>query len=453
MALLFCFSCSDFLDVELQKSQLESGVVFSDENTATSAVVGIYHRMLADVNSFASGGSTSISTLCALSADELERYDGNAQFEQFEHNALNSENTSVLYLWSSMYKTIYQANAILEGLANSKGIASEVKDQLKGEAYFVRAFTYFYLVNLFGPAPIILSTDYNANARANRMPEDAIYATILSDVNSAQALLNPTYIDSDRARPNKAAADALLARVHLYLGHWTEAQENATTVIDNAALYHLEENLDDVYLASSHEAIWQLKPVSSTNYTNEAFTLIIRRTPPGNILRETLVAIFDQSDLRRTHWIGAYTTENEIFYFPYKYKIATAVTQATEYSTVLRLAELFLVRAEAKAMAGDLPGAIADVDAIRARAQAPLLAITNPGLTQAELLLAIQEEWRKEFFTEWGHRWLNLKRWNKVTSELSAIKPGDWQPTDVLYPVPQSELHRNPFLGSQNAGY
>jgi len=142
---------------------------------------------------------------------------------------------------------------------------------------------------------------------------------------------------------------------------------------------------------------------------------------------------------------------------PYKYRSYTSSTTSDpdnsrkENSTVLRLAEQYLIRAEARAQQNKLDLAIADVDVIRARAGLPLIANTNPSISKTALLDAIMQERRVELFTEWGHRWFDLKRTGKALAVLSAIKPG-FTSDDLLYPIPESELNKNPFL-EQNPGY
>jgi hypothetical protein len=97
-------------------------------------------------------------------------------------------------------------------------------------------------------------------------------------------------------------------------------------------------------------------------------------------------------------------------------------------------------------------GAMADVDKIRERASLPKISDTNPGIGQDDLLNAIDQERRFELFTEWGHRWLDLKRRKIVGDVLSPIKT-DWTSDDELYPIPALEFSRNPKLGLQNPGY
>jgi hypothetical protein len=117
---------------------------------------------------------------------------------------------------------------------------------------------------------------------------------------------------------------------------------------------------------------------------------------------------------------------------------------------VFRLAEQFLIRAEARAHLDKITGANsakADLNMIRDRAGLP----PTVASTKEEMLAAILQERRMELFVEWGHRWFDLKRTGKASEVLSVLKPR-WDPTDVLYPIPYNELQLNPNM-MQNAGY
>jgi hypothetical protein len=122
-----------------------------------------------------------------------------------------------------------------------------------------------------------------------------------------------------------------------------------------------------------------------------------------------------------------------------------------EYSTVMRLPEQYLIRAEARAMQGRLSGAIKDLDVVRSRAGLELLADMEPDMDGEGLLEEIMDQRKKELFAEWGHRWLDLKRSGRATEVLGPIKPL-WQDTDILFPIPEEERGKNPNL-SQNNGY
>jgi hypothetical protein len=136
--------------------------------------------------------------------------------------------------------------------------------------------------------------------------------------------------------------------------------------------------------------------------------------------------------------------------YPYKY---TTPYAPVEYHTELRLAEQYLIRAEARARQDNLEGALADVDAVRDRAGIAHLLDNGTTWTQFLVLDSILEERRRELFTE-GHRWFDLLRMGQAKTVLEALDGKDWQDsTDTLYPIPESEIKINSNLEPQNHGY
>ncbi|MBX2943653.1 MAG: RagB/SusD family nutrient uptake outer membrane protein [Cyclobacteriaceae bacterium] len=449
LVLMLSSSCEEFIQIDPPKTEIISETVFSNNASALAAVRGIYSLMMTN-QSFTNG---NIEKYCGLSADELLDVSGSDEQLQFQYNSISSSNQVVLgVFWREAYSYINNANAILEGLAKSSSISPDVKQQIEGESKFIRAFCHFYLVNLFGDIPYITSTDYRVNATASRMPVSEIYERVLDDLLEAEVLLKEDYSFSSgqRIQPNKGAANALLARVYLYLGDWAKAEMYATKLIDNTSTYSLAANLGDVFLANSLEAIWQLQPVTPELSTGQARLFILQASPSDVVLDSQLIDSFEAGDLRLDDWIGSFEQDDQTYYFPYKYKVYSTET-ITEHAMVLRLAEQFLIRAEAKAYQDKLSDAIQDLDIIRNRAGLSLIGDTNPSISKNDILLAIEQERKIELFSEWGHRWLDLKRTERAGQILAASKP-DWQDTDELYPIPESERLVNPQL-TQNPSY
>lgn len=442
-------ACEDFVDISLTNAKITSSAVFKDDNTATSAIIGIYHDM--DRSVIVSGDRSSFSRMAGLSSDELHDYKGINGITQFEENVLNPGIAGLNGLWNSFYKTIYQANAVIEGIENTKSLSAKIKDQLMGEAKFIRAFAHFQLTNMFGDVPLITTTDYRKNSIASRDLVTEVYGQIADDLVVAQSLLSDSYIAADRLRPNKATATALLAKVYLYLLEWENAEIQSSQVIGNA-LYEISNDLTTVFLKNSNEAIWQICPAGVLNNTDEALYYVITGLPTYLVLSDQLVNSFETGDNRFLSWIGQYSSATEIVYYPHKYKLQGSGAPVSEYSTVFRLAEQFLIRAEARAQLGNLSGAISDLDIIRKRAGLILIQDSNPAISKEDLLFAIEHERQVEMFTEWGNRWFDLKRTGRAETVLSTTKTG-FTEEDKLYPIPQNEFDRNPNLGKQNDGY
>ncbi|MNS68653.1 SusD family protein [compost metagenome] len=351
-------------------------------------------------------------------------------------------------LWNDSYSQIYSANAIIEGVYTSTALLQADRDQLIGEALFVRALIHFYLANLYGPVPYIMSTDYETNRHVGRLSTDVVYQNVITDLTLAQNLLPEDYLSSERIRPNKAAVRALLARTYLYHGDWIEASNAASSVL-NDSQYTLESDIDAVFLKGSTSTIWQFKPSADGINTAEGGNFVIISAPPSFVaVREELVAAFEPGDLRLTHWLGTVSDGTTTWYFANKYKQQTSTGTSVEYSIVLRLSEQYLIRAEARARQGELTGAKDDLNIIRHAAGLG----DTPASSQQEILDAIQRERRVELFTEYGHRFFDLKRNGGLDAALSPVKPG-WNTTDALLPLPEVELLLNPSLAPQNTGY
>ena len=442
------FSCKKFVSIDPPITRLVASSVFENDQTAMAAMNGIYSFMESS-GGFASGSNKSVGFFSGISSDELTNYTSFPNTIQFYQNQLSKTNTDLYnYLWQIPYQCIYNANSILEGLSGSTQISPMVKQELTGESKFIRAFCNFYLVNLFGDIPLILTTNYKANSDAIRTKKALIYQQIITDLIDAQGLLAQdfSFSNGERVRPNKWAATALLARVYLYTGDWKDAEPEATSIINQSSLFSLVDDLDQVFLANSSEAIWQLMPNIPGQNTGEGNIYILDSDPQYATISPQLINAFEPGDLRMETWVGDTIIGSNTYYYPFKYKVKASET-LTEYSMVLRLAEQYLIRAEARAYLNDITGALSDINTIRSRAGLNTISVSD----QVALLKAVQQERQVELFTEWGHRWMDLIRTNQATPILSLIKM-NWQASDTLYPIPQEEIQVDPNL-TQNEGY
>ena len=447
VAILCMLSCDDFVEVDLPHSQLTATAVFEDEFTATAALVDIYSKMRNE--GVLSGSTTGVSLLMGNYADELDFY-GNPQAAAvpFYNNSLTATNRDVKNFWDNSYKQIYAANAIIEGVENSSTLPQTTRDLLKGEALFIRSLLHFYLTNLYGDLPYVTSTDYLQNKEISRLPVTMVYLNIKNDLDTAISLLPEAYVTPDRARPNKFAAMALLARVNLYAGLWEEASAVATEVINQTHLYALE-TIENSFFINSTNTIWQFMSSVPGNNTTEASTFIFNTgPPPASALRADLINTFESGDLRKEHWTRAVSNASGTWYHSFKYKSNSNTGSSQEYSKVFRLAEIYLIRAEARARQADLISAKQDLNLIRSRSG---LEATTAN-SQEEVIKALVLERRVELFTEFGHRFFDLKRLNLLDETLQPIKMG-WNSTDAFFPIPESEMLLNENLAPQNPGY
>ena len=461
---IFIFGCSigckKLVQIPPPTSTITTSQVFADSADAASALLGIYSTLAYTNYGFA---NSSLTIYPGLSADELLSFNTFIDLESMSTNTILPANGNTSNLWSQGYATLYQPNAVIEGLQASTGVSQSVKAEFIGEAKWIRAFINFYLVNLFGNIPLVTTVNYASNALSTRASTTQVYQSIISDLQDAQNSLAADYSagGGERIRANKWAAAAMLARVYLYTSDYPDAETQASSVINNTGLYSLDSNLNNVFLADSPEAILQWQNNSSVNTntynaTNEGYQLIpySSTSAPNFYLSNQLLSAFEDSDYRKSAWLDSTIYGGTTYYYPYKYKVGPTQAEAnapvTEYYTVLRLAEQYLIRAEARAKQGKLPDAIKDLNIIRSRAHLVPLSIS---LTQDQILAAVFQERRIELFAEWGHRWLDLKRTGQVSAVFSTIPyKSAYQPYQQLYPIPPYELQTDPNL-VQNPGY
>ncbi|MDN5285392.1 MAG: RagB/SusD family nutrient uptake outer membrane protein [Mucilaginibacter sp.] len=454
--------CKKAIEVGPSTVMANSDNAFSSNSLAESVVAGILTKM-------SSGGfyqgAASVSLCMGLAADELVNIGSpNTSFGTFY---LNSYTAIVAPpFWTEFYKELFYCNSAIKGITASSQITPSVKAQLLGEVKFFRGFIYFYAVNLYGTPPLTITDDYTINNTIGNSSPSDVYAQIIQDLKDAQSsLTDNVYVDAtgstsaDRVRPNKQTASAMLARVYLYMQDWKNAETQASDVIASPN-YSIVTNLTQVFLKASKETIWALQPVIPTTVnTVDANYLIINASYKTNTqlaLNTPLVNAFETGDGRRINWVGAFTTTTvpiTTFYYANKYKVTSlsATGAATEYPIMMRLAEQYLIRAEARAQQSNLTGAASDLNVIRTRAG---LATTTAS-TQAAILNAIYHERQVELFTEWGHRWLDLKRTNNLNSVMATVAPVKgitWNSYEQLMPIPSTDILANPNI-KQNQGY
>ncbi|HWJ89730.1 MAG TPA: RagB/SusD family nutrient uptake outer membrane protein [Flavisolibacter sp.] len=431
-------SCKKFVELGPPPTQTVQEDVFKTDATATSAILGLYSGQ--------PYGSLYIplSGYTGMSADDIKYSTSDPTLDEFKNNAISITNNANANIWYYAFMEIKNANYAISGLSRSTTLTPAVKDQLTGEAKFHRALMFFYLVNLYGDVPMPLTDDAIAAAALPRTPSAQVWTQIIADLTDAQNLLPTAYQGTFRARVNKSAATTLLARVYLYTKDYAKAEAEATKVISSGT-YGLQPPAN-AFINTSNEIIWQIANTTGVSTFGANF-LAAAGSIPTYTMYDTLYRSFEANDLRKANWTGTTTVGTTTYYFVNKYKVRTGT--GNEYNVVLRYAELFLIRAEARAQQNNLSGAKADLDVIRARAG---LSGVSSTLTQAEMLLAIEQERKVELFGEWGHRWLDLKRTSRADAVIGGEKPATWQSTDALYPVPEQQRQLNVKL-SQNPGY
>jgi starch-binding outer membrane protein, SusD/RagB family len=448
MALIFASlavaACDDQLNVNPVQS-VPSDDALSNLRGLQTAITGAY-TTLTSGNTY----GRNLPAYADLYADNLTFTGTFTTDQEVGLRNITAPNGNVTAIWLTAYDGINRVNSVLEAVPNVAGLTAAQANQLRGEALFIRALHYHTLVRAFGGVPLVLTPTKVASDNAPaRSTQAETYSRIIADLEEAATLL-PTTRTAGRA--NRAAANALLARVYLDNGQYALARDRATTVIGLSG-YSLLANYRDIFTTKHHaESIFELS-FSTQNTNSQAFwffpsALGGRRgyAPTLNLFNSYEwvdtdadgVRDANEGDPRRAATIALSGTSRYGFKF---WRIATS----DDNVIILRLAEMYLIRAEANYRLGQ-PAAtvLADVNVVRARAgRAPL----DPAVvdTDTELRDAILNERRWEFALE-GHRFYDLRRMGVATTVLSI------NAERLLWPIPQREMDTNPAL-VQNAGY
>jgi starch-binding outer membrane protein, SusD/RagB family len=439
--------CNGPLDVK-SKDTIPTETAISDSSSARAAIAGMYHGL----QSLSSYGS-DIPEVGDLSSDNAEFSGTSTSYGEIDDNAISTFNTAVLDIWAKAYDNINRANEILDKLGTLTNLDPVTRDELQGEAYFVRALMYHDLVKYFGDVPIRLhpTTDPNAGSTITRAPVSAVYDQILLDLDSAAARISDS---SSTTTASGGAVRALRARVLFYRGDYVGAEAEAHAVEDDFG-YDLAPSYSDLFSANGSptpEDIFKvIATVQQPQQSFLSFDYFARAVGGDYLLRPTndLLAAYqpgfdnsedDPSDWHPTDARGAW---NVLFAGSRKYGAKYRSITGTENFPVLRLGEIILIRAEALARLNQLPAAVTELNRTQARANAPLFVLGAN--TQQQVIDAIVDERRLELALE-GDRWPDLVRLG-IAADVMGIDV-----TQTLYPIPQSEIDVTPGL-TQNPGY
>lgn len=410
-----------------------------DAETALSTPRGIELGLNGAYRSLQPGNLFGVNLMVYpdMYADNLD-FTGTFQTDrEVAQRSINATNGAVLLMWRDMYDGINRTNNILDAIPNVGELSSAQAEQYRGEALFVRALHYSLLVSYFGDVPIVTapSRGVDESSLVARNPAADVYALIIADLEEAATLL-PTGRGNGRATAD--AANALLARVYLETGAYAQARDKATLLIASPA-YTLPVSYATVFRTNnSSESIFELQ-YSINNSNSQAFWFF---TPDlggrwGYSPTADLYASFEAGDTRRDVSIGIDQGDR----YGNKYE---RIENGDDNIAVLRLAEMYLIRAEANARLTGAEAAVrADINEVRNRAGLADLPATVT--SQADLLNAVLQERRVEMAFE-GRRFFDLRRLG-VAEALLGIPA-----THLVWPIPQAERDVNEQL-SQNAGY
>lgn len=437
-------SCEKFVDVGHPTTQLLDSLVFQDFKTAETALLQVYIDIRNNSNTTGGCGQDF-----QFYIDDMINYSNDPTKDTYKcYNSVLTDKDDVFLTrhWDAPYAAIYKANRLIEALEKSDRIATSGRNQLKGEALFLRSMFYWRLVNTFGSVPYITTTDYKVNTTAAKMQKEKVFEMIQNDVELALSLLPNNYPTADRVRVNKKCAEAFLAQIYLYTKQWKKAEDMATELISATGTYNLETDISKTFLRVSKETIWQFAENSPGTPTTEAYYYSLWGSPEVNTaygaLTEDLFNSFEPGDKRKINWVGTLTIGSQTWNYVSKYKErATLTTASPELPVVMRLSEMYLIRAEARAEQEKYSGAQEDLDAIRNKAGL----LNTTAADKPSLREAVMQERRHELFCEYAHRFFDLKRTGTITQVLGPKKP-NWTDEDINFPISEKQKLLNPNL-------
>ncbi|MEQ8880607.1 MAG: RagB/SusD family nutrient uptake outer membrane protein [Cyclobacteriaceae bacterium] len=475
--LAFSVSCSGFLEEDLSTLITSESGALKNESGLTAALAGTYKPLTA---TWQSGLGNASTQAILMGADDLTTHKASnkADFREFDQFKVSQQNGRLPFVWSGAYKSIQGSNNII---ANYEGAIGDpaVINQIAGEAYFLRAYNYFWIVKLWGKAPLVLEThtfDPTILEISSSEPQ-VIYDQILSDLDAAIGLLSDAKPAPGRA--NKGSALAVKAQVYLQMAGWplkqtdkyAMAASTAKELIDNEATYGFG-------LMDDFADLWPSPTINNDGNKEEVFALnfFAGQWWNGNAVYglparpgedsgwddyfSELTFFNNFPDQRRKDFTfqtesGATPWQNFATARPYFQKLQGDRADWLNALSLplIRMAEVYFIFAEAQIVS---TGNNADPDALEAlnkivrRAYGLPLDTPDAGVdyTSATQQDVIQEKaW--EFAGEYC-RWFDLTRLEMVESVTATKDPNDLQPLGTIeyyLPLPASEVLTNPGLG------
>lgn len=463
MLLLSVSSCKKYLEIDGPTNSLLWQEPLTSQLVVDKVVTNTYSLL-----SFALG-STYMPLFLELLSDNYTTPAANPAIQEVVNNAVKTDNSFICTPpWTKLYKAIYSANKMIEVLPSatvSTQLTQAGINQAMADAYTIRAISYFFLVRMYGNVPLCLSSDVVANSQLAQSTQDAVFAQVEKDLLAAQALAATAKPAAAIYFRSQNQISALLAKLYLHWGKWTQASAAASNVI-NATTQYTTTTIANAYFRPSKEIIVALgnNTIVNTNNTNNvptAFTLLYTPTSASSAVSAAvpttdLLSSYPSGDLRRSTWFGTGFGKTLEKKYPYTTsQISGALVPAgQEQDAVLAtLPEMYLIRAEAKANLGDLQGAADDLLVVRTRAGLGAV----PVVDKPTMITAILNERRWELNPSFGERWFDLCRTNNVVTVLGNAANFPGKATTItanskFMPIPTAEIQLNPNL-VQNPGY
>ncbi len=449
--------CDSLLDVQPINQVPEDQAIISPA-TARSAVAGMY-----DALQSTSYYGNAFLAFTDLPGEDVEHTGTFASWRQMDQNQLTADNTQIEPLWDALYRAVGRANIVIQRVPTVTELDPAERDQMVGEAHFIRALTYHNLVKLWGeratsglgvPLRLEPAVDIPSASDIERATTGEVYAQILSDLTAAEGLMN---IPDQTRQGSVGAVRAIRARVFLYQQNWAGAETEAEAVAGMG--YSLATDYSDLFTAdgdNTPEDIFRLNYNAKDSHSigfhyrakgaaggrkeiSPTETLLLQYDPAW-LAKGGNRAAYTPVDLRG-QWNVAFSGAEGFRRYGSKWP----TSQGAEDLHVIRFAEVLLIQAEAEARQNKLLEAQTPFNAIRARAGLAGSPIDLVALGQAAAINAILQERRLELVYE-GDRWPDLVRTDLAVATLGIAA------FRQLFPIPLNELDVTPRL-VQNPGY
>jgi len=467
------YSCTDFLTENL-KGEFSSGTFYKNDKQALQALNGVY-------NAIAFGNSNNVIWVFGDVASDDAVKGGNpgdqSEITYIDEFTTNATNGIIINYWTFAYEAINRANNVI---ANVPAVAMDeaLKSRILGEAKFIRAYSYFNLVNIFGRVPLKLFPQTNQPTIHVPLSEVAVvYAQIEKDLMEAAAVLPVSYGNADLGRATRGAALALLGKANLYQEKWAAAIANFHQ-LEGLGLYKLLPKYADNFKLineNSKESIFEIQHSTGNNpFTGSGLNQWFAPSTEGgyyfNAPTQSLADAFEKSsggevDPRLDASLGRNGMpwlNGEIFsdtWSPTGFLTKKHQQPITEVSSslkgdgglnyiYLRYADVLLMKAEAFNALNNADSAKTNLNRVRQRAlesysgTAPADLLNDVTSTDKNLLkTAIQHERRVELAQEF-HRFFDLMRWGKTVAETALGEDFNYE-TKRYFPIPQAEIDAN----------
>jgi len=463
IGLMFNQCDKDFLET-LPVSSISVESYFKTAADAENALVGCYNGI--------AGQIWNLSVVLQVTSDNNYAGGDNPENFRFDNMIREAPGEYCTNAWNAHYETINRCNNILKfvpEIDDSKLDVGNRRAIIQGEATFLRAFAYFNLVRIWGDVPLTTTPTMSldpAEINLSRSSVDAVYTQIIADLENSINLLLPANDPSQQAgRATKGAARALLAQVYATIASpdWNQVLTYCNAVIDHDG-YQLLADYDHLFDGDHYnnsESIFEFQ-YQQPNAAQFAYQLWASPSRSGDSWRkfntpsEDLIQAFDdEGDVIRKNSsiyyedVGQYWVDPDygtIVPFMNKWRHPSGWSSEDNWY-VIRLAETYLLRAEAENELGNMPGALADLQVIRDRVNLPAKSLS----TKEEVSEAILLERRLELAFEF-YRWFDLLRAGIAIQTMQALGYTHADEYDVLFPIPQDERNRNPNLTQNPIG-